>query len=298
MADLNYNHLWYFWTVAREGSIAAATGPLGVTQPAISSQLARLERALGTKLFEKSGRGLALTPDGTTVFAYADQIFTLGCEMLQTLGRGGERPLRLVVGVAEGMPPAITHRLLAPALALPQPVRLDLRHGPLTRLAGELAGRELDLVLCGERLAAGSAVRAQAHPLGSCCVVLLAAQALAARLAPGFPTSLDGAPFVLPPSAVPLRRVVDGWMRAACVSPAVLAEMDDWAASLLLAQSGAAVIALPCEMEAEQRERYGLAVVGVADGATQHFFALTTERRPSHPGVVAVLDAAREQPIE
>jgi LysR family transcriptional regulator, transcriptional activator of nhaA len=297
MAAVNYNHLWYFWMVAREGSIAAATGRLGVTQPAISSQIARLERSLGVKLFEKSGRGLALTPAGATVYAYADEIFALGREMLETLERGGRRPLRMAVGVAEGVPPALTHRLLAPALGLPRPVRLEVRHASLPRLTAELAARELDLVLCAERLPAGAAVRARPHPLGECGMVLLAVPEMAVALAPGFPTSLDGMPFVMPPSGAPGRRVLDAWLQAVGVAPAVLAEMDDWAASLLLAQSGAGVIAVPAAGEAELRQRYGLEPVGDAPDAVQHFFALTAERRPRHPGLVAVLEAARADPI-
>lgn len=297
MGVLNYNHLWYFWTVAREGSIAAATGRLGVTQPAISSQIARLERALGVKLFEKSGRGLALTPYGDTVYAYAEEIFALGQEMVQTLERDGRRPLRFAVGVAEGVPPTLTHRLLAPALRLPCPVRLAVRHAPLPRLAAELAGRELDLVLCDERLPAGAPAGARPHPLGRCGLVLLAEARLAAELAPGFPASLDGVPFVMPPPGAPLRRVLDGWLQSAGAAPVVLAEMDDWAAALLLAQSGAAVIAVSAAAEAELRQRHHLAVVGQAPDAVQHFFALTAERRPRHPCIAAVLEAAHAAPI-
>ena len=298
MPVLNYNHLWYFWMVAREGSISAATGRLGVTQPAVSSQIARLERSLGTKLFEKSGRGLALTPAGATVYAYADEIFALAREMLETLERGGRRPLRMAVGVAEGLPPALTHRLLTPALRLPRPVRLEVRHAPLARLTAELAARELDMVLCAERVPAGAAVRARPHPLGECGLVLLAEPAMAAGLVPGFPASLDGVPFIMAASGAPLRRALEAWLQSRATAPTVVAEMDDWGASLLLAQSGAGVIAVPSASEEELRGRYGLAEVGRAPEAVQQFFALTAERRPRHPGLVAVLEAARADPIK
>lgn len=297
MPAINYNHLWYFWMVAREGSIAAATGKLGVTQPAVSSQIARLERSLGTKLFEKSGRGLALTPAGATLYAYADEIFALAREMLETLEHGGRRALRLSVGVAEGVPAVLTHRLLAPAMTLPRPVRLEVRHAPLTRLTAEMAAREVDLVLCTERLPAGSAVRARPHALGESGVVLLAEAAMARELVPGFPGSLDGVPFILPPTASSLRRIVDGWLQARGVAPTVVAEMDDWAESLLLARAGTGVVPVPAAAGEELRTLYGLEVVGHALDAMQHFYALTAERRPRHPGVVAVLDSARANPI-
>jgi LysR family transcriptional regulator, transcriptional activator of nhaA len=297
MQRINYNHLWYFWVVARAGSISAAAKQQGVSQPGITNQIKRLQSSLGIDLFEKSGRGLALTPAGATVYAYADEMFGLTAEMLEVLGRGGPRALRLAVGVAEGVPAALTNRLLAPAMKLPRPVRLQVRHGPLVRLTAELAARELDVVLCTERIPAGSTVRARPHALGESSVVLLASAEMAGTLGPGFPGSLDGVPFVMPPSSAPLRRTLDSWLQAQNASPAVVAEMDDWAEALLLAQSGAGVVAVPAAAEEELRQRYGLEVVGHARDAVQHFYALTAERRPRHPGVVAVLDSARVDPI-
>lgn len=297
MQRINYNHLWYFWMVAREGSISAAAKKLDVTQPAVSSQIARLQRSLGTRLVEKSGRGLALTPAGATVYAYADEMFELAREMLETLDRGGPRALRLAVGVAEGFPAVLTHRLLAPAATLPRPVRLKVRHGSLARLTAELGARELDLVLCTERLPAGSAVRARPHALGECGVVLLAEAQMARRLRLGFPGSLDGVPFVLPPSAAPLRRSFDQWLQAQGAAPAVVAEMDDWGEALLLAQAGGGVVAVPSAAEEELRQLYRLEVVGHAMDAVLHFYALTAERRPRNRGVVAVLESARANPL-
>jgi LysR family transcriptional activator of nhaA len=231
------------------------------------------------------------------MYAYADEKFALAREMLETLERGGRRALRLAVGVAEGMPAAITHRLLSPAMKLPRPVRLEVRHASLVRLTAELAAREVDLVLCAERLPAGAAVRARPHALGECGMVLLADAEMARSLAPGFPQSLDGVSFVLPPPAAPARRVLDAWLQAQGAAPAVVAEMDELAEALLLAQSGAGVVAVPAVAEAELRLRYGLEVVGHARDAVQQFYALTAERRPRHPGVVAVLDSARTEPI-
>lgn len=297
MHGINYNRLWYFWMVAREGSISAAARRIDVTQPAVSSQIKSLQRSLGIKLFEKSGRGLVLTPAGATMYAYADEIFALAREMLETLDRGGRRALRLAVGVAEGVSAVLTTRLLAPAIHLPRPVRLEVRHGTLPRLTAELAAREVDLVLCTERLPAGSAVRARPHALGESSALLLAEAGMARGLAAGFPASLNGMPFILPPPEGALRRVLDGWLQAQDVVPAVVAEMDDWAESLLLAQSGVGVVAVPAAAGEELRLRYGLEVVGHARDAVQHYYALTAERRPRHPGVVAVLEAARANPI-
>lgn len=297
MSTLNYNHLFYFWMVAREGSIAAACRILEVSQPAVTAQLKSLQQSMGMKLLEKRGRGLVLTPAGITVYGYADEIFRLAREMRETLVHGGQQPLGLTVGVAEGVPPALTHRLLAPALRLARPVRLAVRHGPFARLSAELGARELDVVLSAERLPAGSPVRATPHPLGHCGITLLAARDLAAELAGRFPASLQGIGFVMPPADSALRRSLEVWLQGAGVTPTVVAELDDWTSRLLLAQCAAGVIAAPTVVAAQMGELHALQAIGESPDVLQHFYALTVERRPRHAGVVAVIDAARADPI-
>jgi len=80
MKALNYNHLYYFWAVAREGGVVRASEELTVSQPTISSQLKALEGVVGQKLFARAGRGLALTEAGRIAFNYANEMFSLGQE--------------------------------------------------------------------------------------------------------------------------------------------------------------------------------------------------------------------------
>ena len=126
MEWLNYHHLLYFWTVAREGSVSKASASLRLAQPTISGQVKTLEDALGEKLFERRGRNLVLTEMGHVVFGYADEIFSLGHELLDTVkGRPVHRAARLRVGLAGVVPKLIAYELLEPALALPEPVELS-----------------------------------------------------------------------------------------------------------------------------------------------------------------------------
>src|SRR5690348_11653999 len=116
MEWLNYHHLLYFWVVAHEGSIAAATRKLNLTQPTISAQLRLLEESLGEKLFEKSGRSLVLTEPGRIALRYADEIFALGRELRDTLrDRPTERAVRVQVGIADVVPKLVAYRVLRPA---------------------------------------------------------------------------------------------------------------------------------------------------------------------------------------
>ncbi|HEU5075742.1 MAG TPA: LysR family transcriptional regulator, partial [Polyangiaceae bacterium] len=113
---LNYHHLLYFWVVAREGSLVAAGKVLRLSHPTLSAQIRALEQELGEKLFMKAGRNLALTETGKLVYRYAEEIFTLGREMVDTVkGRAGQA-LQLDVGVADVVPKLVVKRLLQPAL--------------------------------------------------------------------------------------------------------------------------------------------------------------------------------------
>ena len=139
MGRLNYHHLLYFWTVAREGSIVRACAQLHLTQPTISGQLRSLERAVGAKLFMRAGRNLALTDTGRTVYRFADEIFSLGRELQQTLaGHAPNQSLRLLVGVADTLPKEIAYRLVEPALFLPEPMQVICEHGQPEYLFGRL----------------------------------------------------------------------------------------------------------------------------------------------------------------
>lgn len=295
MPPLNYRHLYYFWVVAREGSVTRASALLHLTQPAVSAQIAKLERALGEKLFARSGRALVLTEAGRTALRYADEIFRSGQELVDVLhGRPGARPLRLTVGVADSLPKLVGYRLLRPALDVGERVELVVVEDHPDRLLAELSVHRLDLVLTDAPLSPGSSVRAYNHLLGECGVTLFARGELAARLREGFPGSLDGAPFVLPIPNATLRRSLDQWFEAQGVRPLVAAQVADSALMKAFGQGGAGVFVAPTVVEAEVRRQYEVEVVARVDAIRERFYAISAERRLRHPAVVAISEAARE----
>lgn len=145
---LNYKQLYYFWNITKAGSITRAAERLHLTPQTISGQLAELERSLGTDLFRRIGRRLELTSAGKLALSHADEIFQIGNELEQSLRHGagsGEQSFR--VGVADAVPKSLAYQLLAPALALAEPVRLICYEDKLERLFAELAIHQLDLVI-------------------------------------------------------------------------------------------------------------------------------------------------------
>jgi LysR family transcriptional regulator, transcriptional activator of nhaA len=293
---LNYHHLFYFWTVAKEGSIASACQRLRLAQPTISGQLRQLEETLGEKLFARAGRGLVLTEVGQLAYRYADEIFGLGQE-LQDVLKGGPRgrPMRLVVGISEVLPKLIAYRILQPALNLPQAVQLVCYEDKPERLLADLSEHKLDVVLSDSPLSAAVRVKAFNHALGACGVKLFGAPALAARYRKRFPASLDGAPFLLPSEGSSLRRSLEQWFDERGIRPRVVGEFQDSALMNTFGQAGAGIFAAPSAVEQEVRAQYRVSAIGSLDSVVERFYALSVERKLKHPAVVAISEAARGQ---
>jgi LysR family transcriptional activator of nhaA len=293
---LNYHHLLYFWVVAKEGSIVRASKVLRLAHPTISAQVHRLEEVLGEKLFLRRGRDLVLSESGRIAFRYADEIFSLGREFVDTLkGRATGRPLRLVVGVADVLPQSLVRRFLEPAFHLDQQVRIVCRADKsVEEFVAELALHRVDVVLSDGPPGPSVAVRAFSHPLGDCGTTFFAAPKLAGAIRRKFPSSLDGVPFLLPGGPSTVRRSLEQWFQTQDVRPRIVAEFDDSALARDFGNEGLGVFAVPTVIEDEVLKSRRVRVVGRSDEVRQQFYAISVERRIKHPAVVAICEAARQ----
>ncbi|WP_243329119.1 LysR family transcriptional regulator [Mesoterricola sediminis] len=293
---LNYHHLLYFWTVAREGSVTAAARTLNLSQPALSTQIRALEESLGERLFEKAGRGLRLTGAGQVAFRYADEIFTLGREFRQALkGRPTGRALRLVVGVSDVLPKLMVQRLLRPALRLGEPLHLTCREGTLPLLLEALQAHEVDIVLSDVPCTPVTGPRAFNHLLGECGVELFGSPDLVARHPGPFPEALNGAPFLLPSEGHALRRGLDTWFERRGLHPVISGEFDDSALLMTFGEEGLGFLAAHAAISGEVARAHGLVGLGPMDGLKGRIYAVSAERRLVHPAVLAVLEAAKAE---
>lgn len=296
MEWLNYHHLLYFWTVAKEGSIARACEKLRLAQPTISGQLRLLEDTLDQKLFVKQGRGLAMTEVGQVVYRYADEIFGLGRELQDVLkGRPPGRPLRLLAGVSDLIPKLIAYRVLRPALEMPEPVQIICDEGPPEHLLAELAEHRIDVVLSDAPIPSTVPVKAYSHLLGNSGASIFAAPQLAARYRKNFPACLDGAPFLLPMQESSLRRPLEQWFDSENIRPTITGEFKDRALMATFGQAGAGVFVAPTAIAKEVREQYRVVSIGRIDSIVERFYAISAERKLKHPAVVKISEAAREK---
>jgi LysR family transcriptional activator of nhaA len=296
---LNYHHLLYFHTVAKEGSVSRAAKSLRLAQPTLSGQIRKLEEAFDEKLFARSGRHLVLTEMGQLVFRYADEIFTIGRELTDTLrGRPSGRPSRLVVGIADVVPKLITARLLEIALELPDPVQISCHEGKSERLLADLALHGFDLVITDAPLPTHLSVKAYNHPLGETPVTFFGTREVAGRYRRRFPKSLEGAPMLLPTPNTQLRHSLDKWFQEHDVRPRVVAEFEDSALLKVFGQHGHGIFPAPSVLEDEVCRQYGVRKVGRAESVIERFYAISVERRIKHPAVAAITAAARERIFE
>ena len=294
---MNYKHLHYFWAAAKAGGIVRAGKQLHVSPQTLSGQIKLLEGRLGSALFRKSGRNLELTEPGRVALGYAEQIFALGAELEAKVGpaRRGGQPVDFRVGIADAVPKSIAYRLLEPALAVSPQVRLVCHEGSFRELLGRLAVHRLDLVIADEPMGRQVSVKAYNHPLGSTAMSFFAAPALKRTLAGAFPQCLDGAPMLLQGATSALRQRFDFWLATHQLRPRVIGEFDDAALMQAFGGEGRGIFMAPSVLEAEVVAQYRVRVIGRSAELVEEFYAVSAERRITHPCIAAITGAAREQ---
>ena len=289
MEWVNYHHLLYFWVAARHESVTRASEELMLRQPTVSAQIKRLEQSLGHQLFDRTGRRLRLTEVGRTVFDYAEEIFTLGRELMDTIRlRPTERALRLRVGIASVVPKLVAEILLRRATDRPEAVHLVVREGHAEELELQLAAYHLDVVIADAPLSPRVKVKAFSHRLGTCGVTLFGKGALTRKLRSGFPESLTGAPMLLPGADTVLRRDLDHWFEERDIRPEIVGEFDDSALMKVFGQRGLGVFPSPDWIADEVCRQYGVRPLGGLPGVEESFYAVTLARRIRNPLVAAL----------
>jgi LysR family transcriptional activator of nhaA len=294
---MNFKHLHYFWVTAKAGGVMRAGEQLHTTPQTLSGQIRLLEEDLGRKLFQKNGRTMELTEAGRVALGYADQIFALGGELEAAVrqAHGGQPVLEFRVGVADAVNKSVAYRLLEPALGLGIPVRLVASEGKFADLLSRLALNRLDLVIADEPMSRRINVRAFNHSLGRSSMSFCATPDLARQLQGPFPGCLSGMPLLIPGVQASVRQQLEAWLTRHGLAPRTVGEFDDAALMTAFGRQGGGIFMVPSVMEAETLAQFGVQCVGRTEELVEEFFAVSVERRITHPCVVAITDAARGQ---
>jgi len=299
MRHLNYNHLLYFWMVAKEGSIAKASEILYITPQTISGQLKLLEQSVDEALFKRAGRGLALTNEGESIYLYADEIFNLGAELSERVHRkmiSGSNELR--IGIVNSIPKLIAYKTLQPALTLEDPLRIICDEGELDTLLGNLAVHQLDLIISDRMIPNGLNVKAFNHILGESNIAFYASNKIARKYIKNFPQSLNNAPMLLPKKDNDMRKQLETWFDKIEVIPNIIAEFDDNALLKTFGQAGAGIFPAPLAISEHVEQMCSSKQLGAADSVKETYYAISPERKLKHPGVIRITSEARDNLLD
>ncbi len=290
---LNYHHLRYFWTVAREGSLRRAAEKLHLSQPAICTQIQLLESALGEDLFRPSGRSSVLTEFGQLIYGYADEIFALGGEVLRAAKQAPtSRSLRLHAGIVDSFPKLMSFDILRPIIEHEPAIHLTCHEGKLADLLAQLTTHRLDVVLADEPASPSQGGKVFNHLLGSSDITFCAMPDLARTFKGRFPRNLHCAPALLPTQNCSLRRDLEQWFRSVGIEPRVIAEFEDHALAKIVGTESLGFVAVPTLVASEAIERYGFVSIGRTSAIQTDFYAITAERRLTHPAILAITSRA------
>lgn len=290
----NFRHLYYFWVVAKEGSITRAAGRLGLAIQTVSTQLALLEQAFGKTLFLQQGRRLTLTEAGRIALSYADQIFLLGEQMVEALAASDSARIRLSVGISDSLPKFTAYRLLEVTTRLDIPVRLECQEDQYEALLADLALHKLDVVLTDRPVPSGNTLRVFSHLLSENEMTVVGAAQLADAHRDDFPQSLHGAPFLMPTRNNALRARIDDWFERRGIKPDIVGEFEDNALLNTFGRRGLGLFFTPAAPIDEIRNQLGVELVGRVPEVLEHFYAISNERKIKHPAVEAILAAGHE----
>jgi len=293
MARLNYNHLYYFYAVATDGSIAKASTRLNLTPQTISSQITTLEKQIGYDLFNRQGKRLLLSEMGRLVYSYADDIFQIGDELKNVLRT--QEPARLqtlTVGITDVIPKILAYQLLAPALNMAKPVKLICAEGDQESLLADLAIDKLDMIITDQPLQPGSQVKAHHYQLKESGFTFFAKKDQAMACREGFPQSLSGQPFLLQGKKSAVRQHLSSWFEKHDIAPNVIAEFDDSALLETFAQDGYGVFAAPTIIEKSIESQYQVSIIDRTREVKEHYFATTLEHRLKHPAIIEIVNCA------
>lgn len=285
----NHRHLYYFWVVAKEGSMSRAAERLDMAVQTVSAQVRELERDLGCQLLRPAGRGLALTDAGQVALQQAEQIFQLSQALPgQVLATVQAPSVRLAVGIADGLPKLEVRRLLQPVLGVAN-LRLVCDDGEMADLLADLVLHKLDVVLTDHPAPSNSQLKVHSHSLGTSDIGWYGAPRWWTLAHPGFPASLQDVPLLLPTPHSVVRSQLDRWLLYHGLRPRVVGEIEDSALLETFGSTGLGIFPAALAAEKELQKRSQVRLIGACKGVQAHCYAISTERKVMHPLVQQML---------
>ena len=285
----NYRHLYYFWVVAKEGSMSKAAERLDMAIQTISAQVHELEKSLGYLLFKPAGRGISLTESGLTALKIADQIFSIGEKLPEALREAAKSPkTKITVGVSDGLPKLITRQLLEPILKY-KDVMLIAHEGEFDDLLADLVLHRLDIVLADRPAPYNKNLNVHSEELIKTPIAWFSPKQFLKKAKNCFPKCLSELPILLPTSHSTVRLLIDQWFSKNGITPNIVGEFEDSALLKTFAAKGLGIFPAGMLIEKDLKETYGIELLGSCEDIYEYFYAIRPEKKIEHPLVQAII---------
>lgn len=293
MKQLNFNHLQYFYAVAKEGSVTRAAESLHVTPQTVSGQLATFEEYIGAPLFERYGKRLEPNSLGQLTLRYADDIFNLGNELARSLASHDVGQVaNFNVGIVDAIPKVMVFEMLNHCFELENRFILECHEGDLTSLLADLSMNKLDLIISDQPLPVGVSVRAVNQYLGESGITFFAQKDECEKYKKDFPQSLHQAPFLMPGRNSAQHQNLVSWFVQSKIAPKVVAEFDDSALLKFFGQTGRGIFCVTSAVERDVLAHFDVGIIGRIDNVSDRYYGISPERKIKHPAVDSVIKTA------
>ena len=294
MRWLNYQHLFYFWNVANFESISQAAKHLRLAQPTISAQLKQFESVLGEKLFERSARNFKLSEVGQITYRYAEQIFSLGNELLDVIdGKSLDYLKDFRIGISDVVPKSLSYRLIEPALRPDSGASVSCFEDKTERLLADLAIGEIDLVIADRPIPPNVKVKAFNHFIGESGISFMAIKKISQQCRKNFPKSISDSALILPTSESAIRSEIEHWLDQRSISIKCVASFQDRGLMKIAAREGQGIIPVPTVIEKEVKKEFHLEVLGRTSEIQEKIYLISLERRLKNPLMAKICEEAQ-----
>lgn len=289
MSHLNYNHLYYFWMVCKQGSITKAAEALFLTPQTVTGQIKALEERMDGKLTKRNGRSVEPTELGQLVFKYADRMFGLSYEMLDIVNYSQHSNILFDVGVADALSKRLVSKILMSTIPEDNSIHLRCFESTHEMLLEQLSQHKLDMILSDCPVDSSQSPGLYSKKLGESGMSFFCTGKVDNV---SFPAVLEQRKLLIPGSRTSMGRKVLQWFDRQGLKPDILGEFDDAALMKAFARyHHDAIFLAPTLYLSEVEEDTSLQMLGGIDELKEEYYVIFAERMIQHPAVKNVCDA-------
>ncbi|MCC4799699.1 transcriptional activator NhaR [Enterovibrio norvegicus] len=288
MSHLNYNHLYYFWMVCKQGSVTKAAEALFLTPQTVTGQIRALEERLKGRLTKRVGRNIEPTELGQLVYKYADKMFGLSYEMLDIVNYSQQENVLFDVGVADALSKSLVSRVLLKAVPEDNSIHLRCFESTHELLLEQLSQHKLDMILSDCPVDSTQSPGLFSVKLGESVMSFFCSDSL---IDASFPAVIEEYKLLIPGTRTAMGRKLMHWFDSQGITPNILGEFDDAALMKAFGSNHRAMFVAPTFYSEDVLELPNVQEVAKVKELKEEYYVIFAERMIQHPAVKRICEA-------